>query len=82
MLHHARVLLLVLAGCGAVGLSNLACSSGVPSEPERKVEVVSPATGLKVTAAIASVSLGDSCLFRVGQAYQRVSKHHLAQPAL
>ncbi len=36
-------------------------SGGVTPQPEQKAEVTSPTSGLKVSASIASVSLGDEC---------------------
>jgi hypothetical protein len=60
MLRTPRTALLTFAL--AVGLSSLACGGGTtPTDgPQEKAEITSPASGLKVTAAISSVALGDS----------------------
>jgi hypothetical protein len=52
---------LAILGAFALGITFLACSGSSASPPEQKVDVVSPTSGLKVKADIASVTLGDEC---------------------
>ena len=55
---------LLLAALGAFGVALVACSGGVATtidQPQEKGEITSPTSGLKITASIAAVSLGDEC---------------------
>lgn len=58
MLRHTRPLLALLAL--AVGLSSVACGGGtLTDDPQTKAETTSTTSGLNITAAISSVSLGS-----------------------
>lgn len=65
-LHLRRAV--ILGALGAVGVAFLACTVGTTTsgaggsaQPQEQAEITSPASGLKVTASISAVTLGDEC---------------------